>query len=439
MAEKTLQTSAFDELIVTKKKGSIKVYFRDAIPDSLVRVVTKINNVIKFYETAADPALVDIARIVNGELVLTAPPNNGDEVIFFTKEHSVFFPDNGKRFSPSMFIDTWQTGDHEYGFCNFDEVDLSLDDAITMRVNAGVFSGRIVANGQEKQWLDIGENPVSNVIPQSTLDYLKLNPVKGHLFDIQAQLRNVGNVHYFLSGKIQERSVEVLQYYGLNNQNNVTVSNVAMHGVFICRTQNNVRSQMRIGCLNMSNETEDIEIYQPKIFENVNDITCQTTGNILGAVFIPYEFNGKLNTRDCKYFKATVQTSRRGKIKIYKSPDPSYLKKGVGGITPLVNSLVADGGDWSPVPGSSLWYIDNSQVGSTAPRLITAFDETNSEKVDGGGGGTAAAGESIKMEFPDPELMPLKGTHGEVYVIEGYGVGNTADMRIDVLFIGEGV
>ena len=116
--EKLINQSSFGENMTTSKRSSIPVHFRNEIPDNRIRIATKISGVVTIYDSAVDAT--GYADVVNGELILKAPPGLGDMTYFFTKRHSAFFPNNGKRLSSSMFYDTPETGDHEIGFCNFE-------------------------------------------------------------------------------------------------------------------------------------------------------------------------------------------------------------------------------------------------------------------------------------------------------------------------------
>lgn len=425
MADKDINTSAFNELITTSKRSDIRVVYRDTWPRKILNCVTKINGVVTHYTNPADHAAY--AKIEKGELIVKAPPNLGDITIVYTRRHSVFHPDNGKRISTSLFNDTFLTGESEFGLANMDDTTLELHDAITIRSYLGQYSGRIFSEGLEKTWPE----GASNIINQTVLDEFRLDPLKGHLVDIQAQLRNVANVYYFLSSKAHEGPKEALQYYGLNNQDNVTTSNPALHGVYICRN-NGVQSQIRSGCLNIANETDDEDLQTTAIFSNTNDITCEQTGTVMTVVRCPYVYGGQLNTQDAQYYDANIFADKRAKVKIFRVPDESLLTKTVGGLpVPLEDS------DWTQHEDTSLQYIDNSiDLPSQLGVRITGFNMTGLNPIRQKG---FAAASEVDLPAPDVRKVPIFLVHGEALVVVGFGKTAAAAMSVDSLDMGVSV
>jgi len=420
-AEKDINRSSFDEMMVVQKRSGFRAFFREELTDINFRVSVKINGVITNF--TKNSLAIDYAWVENGELYIKAPPNVGDITYVHTREHPQFHPNNGKRLSTSCFFDTYPAGDHEVGFINPDETDLRLSDAITLRFNAGQISGRIFSNFVEKTWPD-----GSAVVPPQKIAGLGWTPNKGHLIDIQAQLRDVGNIYYFVSGKTSEKPKEILRYNGLNNQNNVTVSNAAMHGGYIVRN-NGTRSQMRVGCIDISNETQDEELQAPVTLSNSSEVTCTTGSTVMLLCYLPFSYLGKLNTRDCQYYSASVFSDKRSRFKIYRAPDISLFTK-TGGI-PLAIS------DFTQVPGSSIMYIDNSIDLPLQPGIrVTGFNKTGLLPFDGIG--FAGSGQE-NLLFPAPDRIPLKFVHGELIVYEGTGRTASASMSIDSTLIGESI
>lgn len=428
--------------MTTRKKSDVRLFFRDKLPDSIFGIATLINGTPKLYTSNQDTEALQYVNIVNGELVIKAPPNLGDLTIVYTHQHCLPHPDNGKRYSSSFFYDLL-TGLYYVGFCNFDEDDMTFDDAILMKFENNVFSGEIYSNSQQKTWYNLAGRERSNVVTQDILNEMLLDPKKGHLFDLQTQLRNVGDLFFFLSDKQRKEPREVLEYTGLNNQDNATVANCAMHGVMIAKN-NGVQSQLRSGCLSIANETEDDDLYYPGLFENSGAVSCPAIapitnpyGTVVMLVFVPFKIDGKLNTRDTKYFEAKAYVDKRARIKVYKIPSTSYVKKGNGG-TPvsLVDSLSTDSpaGDWTQDPDSSLWYIDNSidLPGQTGWRIVS-IDLTLAQKIDGG---SSSGAEVVPMKYPDTKQLPVNVSHGQMYAVVGAGTTAAANISLDTLYIG---
>jgi len=443
---KDINKSAFNENMTTRKRSDVRIFFRDLLPNQIFGIATYINGVVKIYDTNQDAEALNYAYISHGELHIVAPPNTGDKTIIFTHEHSLPHPNNGKRYSSSFFYDTWQTGEHYVGFCNFDESNqLKFVDAILMKYALNEFSGEVYSNGTKKTWLDIAGNPKSNVVSQDVLTDMLFKPEKGHLFDLQTQLRNVGDLFFHMSDKQRKEPREVLEYTGLNNQDNATVSNCAMHGVFVA-VNNGTQSHFRAGCLDISNETDDKDLYYPAVFENESSVTCPAlnpttnpNGTVMKLVYVPFKISDKLNTRDCKYYQAKIYTDKRSKVKIFKLPNTSYVTKGNGVTTkqPLVDTLSTAGGDWTQDPQTNLWYIDNSiDLPNNPGYRIDGIDLTLAEKVDGGSSSGAAV---IPMEYPNTDEIPLKITHGQLFAVVGIGITASASMSIDTLYAGESI
>jgi len=382
-------------------------------------VAVKINGAVTVYDDPEDATAY--ASIVGGELVLIAPPNDGDETILFTREHSPFLPDVGKRISTSLFYDTYATGDHEFGLVNFNDITLDFFDAITFRLCQGQASGRIFSNGSEKVWPE----SMSNIVTPESLNGLGITWNYGHLLDIQAQLRKVGNIYYFLSGKNAERPKEVLQYPGLNNQPHVTVSSPALHGCFIVRNVGGVRSQLRSGCLAIANESDDDDVQIKANFSSaapVTNVVAAPTGKLLFAVKVPYNYKGVLNTRDSQFYEVVVSSDKKAKIIFYRLHNQSFLLK-LGGYA-------IEDTDWTVKSGTSLQYIDNSSGLVVSLGSIAQYEFR---------GSNISANETRVITMPSTRELPEYFTHGEIWAAVGYGDPAAASMEIESLTFGERV
>jgi len=410
--DQTYDKTAFNIPVTETRKSVISAFFREVIPDTIFKVATKVNGVVTTHANAA--AATGYADAINGELVLKAGTHAGDTTILFTRRHPKFHANRGKMFSTSLFYDTLALGDHEIGFVNFNDTTLAIEDGLTFQMINGVCYANIYSLGVQTYHapIDLG-----------ALAALNIDFAKGHLLDIQAQLRDVGNVFWFLSGKTSNGPKMIHEFLGLNAQSNVTVSSPAMHGVYIVRNNAGVQSQIRSGCLDISNESQDEDIQSPFTFFNAADVAnVGSGGTVLIAVRVPFTYSGRLNTRDSQYYKCSVTTDKRANVDIYLISNQTLLTKGAG--APLVDT------DWTSVTGTSLQYIDNSSG------LITGFNLTGLSPIDG----TALqAASTFEMGLPSPERIPVVMSHGDVLVVVGFGTPAAAAMNVQGLFFGEGI
>jgi len=408
--------------MVGQQKSAIASYFRQELSDYIFKVIAKVNGVITLYETTA--AASAYVNVVNGELVIEAPPNPGDVVIVFTKEHPRFHPNRGKKFSTSLFYDNKTTGDYEIGFADFDETDLTLINGITFCLKNGTSYARIVSVANQKYYEPIDQDRIAP---------LGLDFAKGHLMDIQAQLRDVGDIFWYLSGQTSGGPKEVHKFPGLNNQSNVTVASPAMHGVFIGRNNAGVRSKMRVGCMDISNEAQDELTQTPFVFSNDADVTNVPAlpGKILYLIEVPFNYKGELNTRDSQWYDASVSSDKKGRIQLFRVPNSTYITKTVGGVPgqPIVDA------DWTTKLGTSLRFIDNS-IGTALGHFITGF---NFPTLDTFAGSGIQAGQTIHLEAADPNRVPDIFTHGELVAVVGSAPTAAATMNLESLTMGESI
>lgn len=390
------------------------------IPDAIFKVHEKINGVVHTYASSDDAVY---AKSVDSELVCEAGPNTGDITIVHTKRHPRLHPNRGLIFSPSAFVDSYDlTGaEIEYGIFNLDGDTLEIRDGITVVYlkSAAKYEiyARVYSKGIKKYDVLVDPAQISRLDGKDG----GFIPAQGHLLDIQGQWRGVGNWVWWLSSPYDGESHVVHTFAALNDLNNLSVSNPAMHAGFIARN-NGAPGKIRAGCIDVSSEGGGDDIQVPRQVGTNDDVNTSASGTVLLAFRVPPVFKDKLNTRDIQIysFLASCVARARVHVYVYSSEDGIRLTKGAG--IPIVDA------DWTQAPaGSCVQYIDNS----VSPLLITGFDETGIAPVVRF---PLPAGTPFEFKFPDSYRVPRWLVHGDIVVVEGYATN--ADMNV-FAFYGE--
>lgn len=404
------QNTAFNELLVQTRTTEINGIFTYDVPNKKFQISEKIGGTVFHYENTSSALYASAA---SSELNIRAGSTSGDITVVRTRTHPRFHADRGKVFADSMFVDSWSVkgAEIEFGMFDIDEDTLEITNGMTFLYTNKQIYFKVYSNGTQTNVGDDGP------LDPGVLTDFQLDPTKGHLCDIQAQWRGVGDIRWFLSSLKTRAPKNAWIFKALNQMDNLTMANPSIHAGYVARNNGGV-PHARSGCFDLSTESFDKDVFEPEAFSNNADVTAAAAGTVLYAMYVPYTFNGIVLTRDSLLRFIKTSAVARSRYKIWRLSGYTRLTKGA--TVPLVD------GDWDTrTDGSANWFIDNSVAG-----LITGFDKTGLTPIDGD---VVPANGSTLSDFRD-DHAPTYITHGDIIVVEGYA--NNADMST-VIKLGE--
>ena len=257
------------------------------------------------------------ATSVNGELNLTSNGVLNDKVTLDTFRNPRYQPNRGQLYSSSILLPSpSNAGQRDFGI--FTE-------------EAGLFF-RLRGDGSEWRLYGVSRTTIANVTTDTETDLTDFlpkdyNPSKGNIYDIQAQMRMVGDFSFFVSNGNTGKSQKVLKVKNLNRVDSLTVFNPALPIAFECINQG-ADVVIRSGCADLSSEggATDRGFYGSVGIENNNGQVAISGFNVPVLVVKSNRlFSGKRNTRDIIALLATAYSDQRSIFRVWATRDETAI------------------------------------------------------------------------------------------------------------------
>ena len=334
-------------------------------------------------------------KSVNGHLSVSA--SAGSDVFLVSKRHPRYQANKGLLYSSAEILPTpTVTGTREWGLMN---------------TESGLFF-RLVGNGTTQILYFVVRTTVGGITTDTqtdiTSDVTALIPTfdisKGHVYDIQAQWRGVGDIAVY----VDLVKVKVIDFLGLLED--LSVNNPALHVGFGVHSVGATTIEIIAGCVDVSSEGGH---RANKIYSSISTgttlLSTTNAGVAILAVKLPIsvDYNGNIirYTRDM----ILTEMSTFCKDEAFRSV---YVAR-------LVNTPNLDGITWATA-SDSLWNYTTNTGGA----LDTAFqlDKASMQNI------YSTRNEkdfSSSHSNPDPENADFYLTGGDIIVVELKSDGNS--------------
>lgn len=299
------------------------------------------------------------ATSVDGELNLTSNGVLNDKVGLRTFRHPRYQPNRGHLFSGSFFFDNPErAGERTIG-------------VFTKEAGLGF---RLRGDGATWALYGVSRTTVGGVTSDTETDLTAdlpagFNPAKGNIYDIQAQMRMVGNFN-FCVGAQESGVVECIKTVkNLNMLDKLSVFNPAMPMAFECINQG-ADVTIRCGCVDLSSEGGS----RPKAFYGSISIDNQAGEVAISGFNVPVLAvrvtklapNGRLNTRDVIALVATAYADQRAFFRVWATRDET--------------ALTLNDQSWRPFRDGQIEFIQYDNPDVTTPMT---FDTAKAELIFG--------------------------------------------------------
>ena len=257
------------------------------------------------------------ATSVNGELNFTSNGVLNDAVVLDTFRNPRYQPNRGQVYSSSILLpNPNNAGQRDFGI--FTE-------------EAGLFY-RLRGDGSSWALYGVSRTTIDGVTTDTETDLTNFlpdgyNPEKGNIYDIQAQMRMVGNFKFYISEQKFGTSQLVTTVKNLNVVDNLTVFNPALPIAFSCVNQG-ADVVIRSGCVDLSSEGGQIDrgFYGSVSIDNDNGQVAISGFNVPILVVKSNKlFSGKRNTRDIIALLATAYSDQRSIFRVWTTRDETAI------------------------------------------------------------------------------------------------------------------
>jgi hypothetical protein len=259
------------------------------------------------------------ATSVNGELNLTSSGVENQVVVLDTFRNFRYQPNRGYLYSVSMFLpNPSNAGQRDFG---------------AFTEEAGIFY-RLRGTGTSWSLYAVSRTTIDGVTVDTETDITDdlpddYNPEKGNIYDIQAQMRMVGNFNFYIGSTIVGLPALVKKVKNLNIVNNITIFNPSMPISFSCINQGD-DVLMRCGCVDLSSEggIVDTGVYGSVSIDNLAGQVSITGYNVPIIVVknrstVPV--TGRRNTRDILRLVTTGYADNRCLLRIWSTRDETAI------------------------------------------------------------------------------------------------------------------
>lgn len=338
------------------------------------------------YEDGSEVSTFTAATSVGGGLNLSS---NSNESILFTRRHNRYQPNRGQHYAASIILpDPTADGVRDFGM-------FTSNDGIFFRLKSdGLYAVR-VRNGE--------------LIQEEAIEtHFDIDFSKGNIYDIQAQLRGVGWINFFIGNPITGYPELVHTFKLLNTDSEFTVEDMALPVAFRCT---NVTEDvvLKCGCVDLSSEggRRNTEVYSSAYSESVS-ISTDTPVLIIRQ---PGTINSKENTRDISLVRATFICDKKSVFKVWTTRDP----------------IAITGATFKKAHSETFIETDSPNMDPTAVRA-TAIDTAKMRLL---GIRPVLANTASFLDNPSPDTIEVIITRGDYVVITGTASTGTADVSLE--------
>lgn len=340
-----------------------------------------------------------LATSVNSHLQVSSGAVANQGAALFSKRNPRYQPNRGHLYSTALWLpDATLDGRRKFGVFNSENgVYFELEgDGADWELYAVRYSNSVVQS----------RTPLKSFLPSG------FDIEKGHVYDIQYQWRGLGNYKFYVD--LTQVHIDDV----LGSLSDLSMRMPALPCGFECVTDTTTPLLMNVGCVDITSEGG---IPEGRQFTTISTgdalLDANSTGIAMLAIKIPRTANGFENTRDLVIEKITSWTRDEAATKLWLARDTTATN--------------LDAATWLAVPDSFTEYL----VGGVGSALNTAFqlDKANMslqlvEWID--------IEEKNIVEIPEPDIAPLYGTPGDIFVVEIQSFGGT-DSNATTLYFTE--
>lgn len=338
------------------------------------------------YNDGVEQYVKNNASIVNGEGVVTS---NGGSTFLMSARNPKYQGNRGHLYSSSAIVD------------NASRANGTLYAVVRTYRDSTVI--------EDRQEIDI-----------STAEFNNFDPSKGNTYDIQAQLRDVGNIKLF----INQKEVYFFGYAG--KQSNLILSNMNTPLSFECTNTGIVRwgmftpqcgiffewefdtpqeTTIRSGCVDLTSEggADQRQTFVSAVGNKINGATDE----VVLAVRVPETLDGQINTIDAELARLKADVSKKSDIEVWATRNPT--------------ALTITTGTWEALNGGNLEKFAPAASGAST------FDTAKARLVDVI---PVEANTNNRQENPNPAKIQFFLVHGDILIMKL--LGTTVDTRVIV-------
>lgn len=335
-----------------------------------------------------DPTSWTAAISVEGALSLAS---EGGDRMLVSRRHPRYQPNRGLRWSASIFLpNPGADAVRDFGL-------FTVDDGYFFRLkNSGLYAVRKRAG----------------VIVQEELITVpfEIDLSKGNIYDIQAQVRGVGNIKFFIGSPDTNQPQLVYQFDLLGTLSTLSVEDPSLCVGF--RATKNVDDATLIcGCVDQSSEGGGIdrEQYASALAENVSTLTDTP----IIVVRQPTMINGRFNSRDIRFARLVLTSDKKTTFKVWLTRDPTAIT----GATFAPISIKSGSFIESDSPDMNPAAVRATAVDTTKMRFVTAV--------------TLPAGLEKSIQNPSPESIDYFIVRGDYLVVTATSPNALADAVLE--------
>ncbi len=345
------------------------------------------------YNNGVEHFINNNAAIVNGELVISS---NGVSTFLMSKRNPKYQGNRGHLYSNSVIIkNATSTNGKLYAVIRTFRDDTVIEDR-----------NLIEFNDPDTKPIDMG---------------------KGNTFDIQSQLRDVGNSKFFINQR------EIYMKEMLGKLDNLVLSNMSIPMSYECTSDGMIRfgmftpqcgiffewefdtpqeTQLVSGCVDLSSEGGKDQ-RQELVVATSNEIAG--TDNYTMAVRLPETVEGAINTVDAEVTRIRITVDKKSNLRVWKTRDINTLS--YNGANPPLET------DWEDLKGGNLQVLKPTVSGQLlfdkASVNVAAFTSI-----------PAVAGIINQVDKPNETRLDLFQVHGDILVCEVEGNAITSQVSI---------
>ena len=308
---------------------------------------------------------------VDGLMDQTSGATPGNTSLIESRRHPRYQPNRGLRYSASL------------GF-----KDAALDGILKVGIFVNGESGAYFKTKGDGNLYAVVLDDGVEVKEEEILFPFPIDITKGNIYAMQIQWHGVGTVRYYAVNPNTGFYQLVHMYNFLNILDKaVYFTNPALSASSYAE---NITEEVSLWCGSVDVTAEGGQRDRMQYGSNSSGVSVSAASNngIL-AMRSPHEINGKVNTRDMRLVRITLQADKKSTIKLYRTRDPS--------------AIVA--GTWeTPIQGSFVEF--NSTMTSVNPALMAEFLTIR-----------MTSGIEKEIDNPDKDIIDFIIIHGDIIVI----------------------
>ena len=312
-----------------------------------------------WYETLNGAELTSFvnATSANGELNLVSNGVLNDKIGLRTFRNPRYQPNRGSLYSASIILpNPTAAGQRDFG---------------TFTSEAGLFF-RLRGNGSTYSLYIVSRTTINSVTTDTETDITTnlpagFDPAMGNIYDLQAQMRMVGNFRAYVGNPQTGFSEQVGYVENLNMSSNLAIFNPAFPIAFECINQGDDVT-ICSGCVDLTSEGggNGRGFYGSVGIDNAAGQVAISGLNIpiLAVRNLPQTQSGFINTRDMVALLATAYSDQRSVFRVWATRD--------------LTAITVNDQSWVPFRDGLIEYIQYDN-----PNVVTpmTFDTTKAELI----------------------------------------------------------